>query len=133
VGPAPPGHPGTPRDGITANNLNDNGDPGPDGTIRGIQVDVLVPGATVLTNEVVDSAGRTIDTLPAWTADCATPEEPSGEITQCLERLTAAGHQQVVTYHPADRFWRLQAYEAAIVGTLSLLLVGFCFLRIRPC
>jgi hypothetical protein len=119
---------------ISANNLNNIGEPGPDGTIRGTQVDVLVPGAWVLTNEVVDSAGRSIDTLPAWAAECATPEEPSGEITQhqCLERLSAAGYRQVVTYHPADRFWPFQAYETAIFGMLSLLLVGLCFLRIRP-
>jgi hypothetical protein len=119
---------------ITANNLNNIGDPDPDGTLRGTQVDVLVPGAWVLTNDVVDSAGRTVDALPAWAADCATPDEPAGEVTQhqCLERLTAAGYRQVATYHPADRFWPFQAYETAIFGMLSLLLVGFCFLRILP-
>jgi hypothetical protein len=119
---------------ITANNLNNIGDPGPDGTLRGTYVDVLVPGAWVLTNDVVDSAGRNIDALPAWAADCATPEQPAGEVTQrqCLERLAAAGYRQVVTYHPADRFWPFQAAETAIFGLLSLLLVGFCFLRMRP-
>jgi hypothetical protein len=37
-----------------------------------------------------------------------------------------------VTYHPAERFWPFQAYETAIFGILSLLLAGFCFLRMRP-
>jgi len=63
-----------------------------------------------------------------------TPEDPSGETTQqrCLDRLAAAGYRQVVTYQPADRFWPFQTLETAIFGMLSLLLVGFCFLRIRP-
>lgn len=119
---------------MTANNVTGVDDSGPDGAIRGLIVEFGPPGTWVLTNETADSAGRPVDTLPAWVADCATPEEPSGEITQqqCLERLTAAGYRQVVTYHPADRFWRFQAYETAIFGTLSLLLAGFCFLRIRP-
>jgi hypothetical protein len=92
------------------------------------------PGAWILTSETVDSAGRTVDTLPAWVAACTPLEAPSGEVTQlqCFERLAAAGYRQVVTYHPADRFWPFQAYETAIYGMLSLLLVGFCFLRIRP-
>jgi hypothetical protein len=68
------------------------------------------PGAWVLTNETVDSAGRAVDTLPAWVAAGATPEEPSGEVVQqqCIDRLTAAGYRQAVTYHPADRFWPFQ-------------------------
>jgi hypothetical protein len=37
-----------------------------------------------------------------------------------------------VTYQPADRFWLFQAYEMAIFGMLSLLLVALCFLRTRP-
>lgn len=119
---------------ITADNLSGVDASGPGGTVRGLQVAIGPPGAWILTNETVDSAGRTVDTLPVWVADCATPEAPSGEITQqqCLERLTAAGYRQAATYHPADRFWPFQAYETAIFGMLSLLLTGFCFLRIRP-
>jgi ABC-2 family transporter protein len=119
---------------ITARYVSGVDDSGPGGTVRELLVDIDKPGAWILSNEIVDSAGRTVDTLPAWVADCATPEEPSGEIVQqqCLDRLTAAGYRQAVTYHPADRFWPFQAYETAIFGMLSLLLVGFCFLRIRP-
>ena len=40
--------------------------------------------------------------------------------------------RKAVTYHPQDRFWRFQAYETAIFGGLTALLVGLCFLRIRP-
>jgi hypothetical protein len=52
---------------------------------------------------------------------------------KAVERLAAAGYRPAVTYHPADRFWPFQASETAMFGTLSLLLAGFCFLRIRPC
>jgi multisubunit Na+/H+ antiporter MnhB subunit len=119
---------------ITAQAVHGVDASGPGGTVRGLQVDIGPRGAWILTNETVDSAGRTVHTLPAWVADCDTPAQPAGEITQqqCLQRLTAAGYRQAVTYHPADRFWLLQAYETAIFGLLSLLLVGFCFLRIRP-
>ena len=119
---------------ITARNINGVDASGPGGTVSGLLVDVGPTDAWILTKETVDAAGRTVDTLPAWVAECATPNEPAGEVTQqrCLERLTAAGYRQAVTYHPADRFWLFQAYETAIFGFLSLLLVGFCFLRIRP-
>lgn len=119
---------------ITARYLSGVDTSGPGGTVRGLQVDVDEPAAWILSNEVVDSAGHTVDTLPAWVADCATPEAPSGEAIQqqCLQRLADAGYRQAVTYHPADRFWSFQAYETAIFGMLGLLLIGFCFLRIRP-
>ncbi|NUR46738.1 MAG: hypothetical protein HOV71_01260 [Hamadaea sp.] len=35
------------------------------------------------------------------------------------------------TYHPADRYWRFQRTELAVFGGLSLMLAGFCLLRIR--
>ena len=119
---------------ITSDNLSGVDASGPGGTVRGIQVDAFLPGAWLLANETVDYAGRAVDTLPAWVTDCATPEEPAGEATQqqCLQRLAVAGYRQVMTYQPADRFWRFQAYETAIFGALSLLLVGLCFLRLRP-
>jgi hypothetical protein len=119
---------------ITARNLSGVDASGPGGTVRGLRVDNELPGAWILASETVDSAGRTATTLPAWVADCATPEAPSGEITQrqCLDRLAAAGYRQLVTYHPPDRFWPFQAYETAIFGLLSLLLAGLCFVRIRP-
>ena len=119
---------------ITADNLSGVDASGPGGTVRGLQVDAFIPGAWILASDTVDSAGRTVDTLPAWVSDCATPEEPAGEVTQqqCLQRLAAAGYRQVMTYQPADRFWRFQAYETAIFGALGLLLVGLCFLRMRP-
>ena len=100
----------------------------------GIQVNLGQPEAWILSNVTVDAAGRTVTALPPWTSECAAPDQPSGEIAQqqCLRRLTVEGYRQVVTYHPAERFWRFQAYETAIFGLLGLLLIGFCFLRIRP-
>ncbi|MCP2322992.1 ABC-type transport system involved in multi-copper enzyme maturation permease subunit [Hamadaea flava] len=35
------------------------------------------------------------------------------------------------TYHPADRYWRFQWIELILFGGLSLILAGFCLLRIR--
>jgi hypothetical protein len=119
---------------ITANNLNSYDASGPNGTVRAVQVGIGKPGAWVLSNATVDSAGRTVDTLPAWATACMPPEQPSGELPQqqCLERLAAEGYRQVVIYHPAERFWRFQALETAIFAMVSLLLVAFCFRRIRP-
>jgi len=119
---------------ITAKNLSGVDASGPGGTVRSLQVDNEIPGAWILASETVDAAGRRAGTLPAWVAECATPDAPAGEITQqrCLERLAAAGYRQLVTFHPADRFWPFQAYETAILGALSVLLAGLCFLRIRP-
>ena len=119
---------------ITAENLNDLDASGPGGTVRGLLVHTGPPDAWILTNDTVDAAGRTVDTLPTWVAACAPPQVESAVVTQrpCLERLATEGYRQAVTYHPADRFWLFQAYETAIFGILSLLLAWFCFRRIRP-
>jgi hypothetical protein len=117
---------------MTANNVT--GVDASGSNIRGLIVESGLPGAWVLANETVDSTGQKVVTMPAWVADCATPEEPAGEIIQrqCLERVTAAGYRQAVTYHPANRFWQFQAYETGIFAMFSMLLVALCFLRIRP-
>jgi hypothetical protein len=119
---------------MTANNVSGVDGSGPGGSIRGLLVDAEPRDAWILANETVDAAGRKVDTMPAWVAECATPEKTGGEITQhqCLQRLSAEGYRQAMTYHPADRFWTFQAYETAIFGALSLLLAAFCFLRLRP-
>jgi hypothetical protein len=119
---------------ITARNLTGIDQSSPGGPIRGIHVEASIPGAWILTGEVVGPDGLATDTFPDWAGACAPPEEPAAEVPQheCLQRLAAAGYRQVVTYHPAERFWPFQAYETAIFGILSLLLAGFCFLRMRP-
>ena len=48
-----------------------------------------------------------------------------------LDRLNAAGYRPAITYQPAQRFWLFRAHETAIFAARSLLLIGFCFLRIR--
>ena len=93
-------------------------------------------GDWVLRNVTVDSSGRAT-ALPSWTDACFAPPSPLAgraqgpDITGCLDRLTAEGYRQQVTYQPADRFWRLQWTEAGLVlagaGLLSLL--GFRLLR----
>jgi hypothetical protein len=66
---------------MTANNVI--GVAMPSGSnIRGLIVESGLPGAWVLANETVDSTGQKVVTMPAWVADCATPEEPRGEIIQ---------------------------------------------------
>jgi hypothetical protein len=118
---------------VTAENMNYIGEPGPDGLLHGAIVDVMMPDVWVLSNGVVDSAGTTVDGLPAWAAECATPDRPDQEPAQlqCLQRLGAEGYRQAVTYHPGSRFWAFQTYETALLGLFSLLLAGFCLLRIR--
>ncbi|HEX7996060.1 MAG TPA: hypothetical protein VF506_19240, partial [Streptosporangiaceae bacterium] len=105
-----------------------------DGTARGLLVDAGPARAWILSNRTVNAAGHPVNVLPAWVADCATPDAPAGEVAQgqCLDRLAAAGYRQAVTYHPANRFWLFQAYETVIFTMLSLLLFWFCFLRIAP-
>jgi hypothetical protein len=117
---------------ITADNIA--GVTTADGSVRGLLVDAGPPHAWILSNRTVNAAGHPVDALPAWVADCVTPEAPAGELAQhrCLDRLAAAGFRQAVTYHPANRFWRFQAYETVIFTMLSLLLVWFCLVRIAP-
>lgn len=121
---------------FTARNLNLVEASGPEGrTVKGlIVVAISPPGSWDLTSETVDSAGRVVDRLPAWVVDCDPPLHESGEAArqECVHRLNAEGYRQAVTYHPAERFWRFQAYETAIYGLLSLLLLGLCFRRMRP-
>jgi hypothetical protein len=38
---------------------------------------------------------------------------------------------QVLTYHPASRYWAFQSYETALFAGLAVLLIGFCFWWIR--
>jgi len=95
----------------------------------------------ILTNETVDSQGRTT-TLPAWFTDClpqpgvdpgvAGPvRAQANDLSACLSRLADAGYRQRVAYQPSDRFWQLQWIESAAFLVASGLLTGLTFWLVR--
>ncbi|MEV6643657.1 ABC transporter permease subunit [Amycolatopsis sp. NPDC051371] len=93
------------------------------------------PGAWVLANETVDSAGTVADPLPDFVQTCAPrpgqgpPER--GTIEECMGQLGAHGYQQRLTYQPGSRFWPLQWLELALYLAMTALLTWFCFRRLR--
>ncbi len=98
-------------------------------------------GDWVLSNDTVDSAGRTISSAPAWFAQCLPPPPAPGTATTtvvgkgtmeaCFTRLAREGYRQRVVYQPADRFWRLQWAEAGLFLVLSGGLAWFSFWWVR--
>jgi ABC-2 family transporter protein len=85
-----------------------------------------VPGAWLLSSEIVTPAGRPATTEPATPA-CG------GDATMqsCQDYVAGLRLRQEVTYQPASRYWPLQWYETAIYLAAALLLSGLCLLRIR--
>ena len=85
-----------------------------------------VPGAWLLSSEIITPAGRPASTEPATRA-CG------GDATiQSCEAYVAGLHlRQEAAYQPASRYWPLQWYETGIYLAAALLLSGLCFLRIR--
>ena len=69
--------------------------------------------------------------LPAWFSDCLPAPPPPGatavkqrgpDLSDCFDRLTAAGYRQHVVYQPVSRFWPLQWMETGFYLLLSVLL-----------
>jgi ABC-2 family transporter protein len=85
-----------------------------------------VPGAWLLSSEIITPAGRPADTEPATQA-CG------GDATlhSCQTYAASLHLRQEVTYQPASRYWPLQWLESGIYLAAALLLSGLCFLRIR--
>ena len=111
-----------------------------DGPGKNLQVSAGGPGDWMIANHTIDAAGRKQDVLPSWVFACGgTPPNAAGTLTPervaardaCLVRFRDEGYRQVVSYHPASRFWALQLRESHFFVVLSLLLGGFCFWRIR--
>ncbi len=75
------------------------------------------PGSWTVSNHFVDAAGRFVNNIP-----CKDGAKPG----TCI-----AGYHQLLSYHPAGRYWVFQGYETAIFAGLALLLVGFSFWWIR--
>jgi hypothetical protein len=84
------------------------------------------PGAWVLSNQTINTAGH-VFTGPAPKV-C---QSPTASFQACQASLGRLHLRQVVTYQPASRFWAFQWYETAIFLALALALAGFCFWWIR--
>ena len=92
-----------------------------------VQTQPYLPGAWMLSNEVITPAGRLASTEPGTQA-CG----GGASTTQSCHAYIATLHlRQEVTYQPASRYWPLQWLETAIYLAVALLLSGLCFLRIR--
>lgn len=85
-----------------------------------------VPGAWLVSSEIVTPAGRPAGTEPA-TAACG----DNATLQSCQTYVAGLHLRQVLTYQPASRYWPLQWLETAIYLAVALLLAGLCFLRIR--
>jgi hypothetical protein len=88
-----------------------------------------MPGAWVLSSQVVTQAGRPVNSVPAKA--CA--DNPSAAQSQACSTYIESLHlRQTVTYQPASRYWDFQWIETGIYLALALILAGFCFWWIRP-
>jgi ABC-2 family transporter len=109
---------------VVAWGVTDAGQPG-GGTLFVATVP-SVPGAWMVSSEIVTPAGRPAGTEPA-TAACG-----NNTTQQSCQAYVAGLHlRQVETYQPGSRYWPLQWYETGIYLAAALLLAGLCFLRIR--
>jgi ABC-type transport system involved in multi-copper enzyme maturation permease subunit len=91
-------------------------------------------GAWVLSSQAVDASGDAIEAISVpRTGACGPGEgaaptgtEPGDELAPCFAEMTRLGYRQQLTYQPATRFWRFQAYETVLFLGLALGLAGFC-------
>ena len=86
-----------------------------------------LPGAWLLSNQVITPAGRPASTEPATQACAGT----ASTMQSCSAYVATLHLRQELTYQPASRYWPLQWLETAIYLAGALLLSGLCFLRIR--
>lgn len=86
-----------------------------------------LPGAWVLSSQLITPDGRTASTVPP-SAACG-PSSPMGSCVAYIESLRL---RQQVSYQPASRYWPLQWYETGIYLALALALAAFCLGWIRP-
>jgi hypothetical protein len=85
------------------------------------------PGDWVLSDQLVDAAGRQIT---AAREDLAILHAQQGGIDP-HDYLATLGWRRVITFQPADRFWAFQAIEAGIFVALALLVVAVTVWAIR--
>lgn len=60
------------------------------------------------------------------------PGIPAPGSFKACEALLSKDFHVAIVYQPASSFWAFQIYEAAIFGSLALLLIGACFWWLRP-
>ena len=87
---------------------------------------VNLPGAWVLSNQVVTPAGQ-VFSGPAPTACTAA----TGTISACSTALGKLDLRQQVTYQPGSRYWAFQWLETGIFLVLAAALGGCCAWLIR--
>jgi hypothetical protein len=85
-----------------------------------VQATVNMPGAWVLSNQTLNSAGDVFNGPIAHVCE-------NGSFQACQNALGKLNLRQLVTYQPASRYWVFQWYETAIFAALALALAGFCF------
>jgi hypothetical protein len=85
------------------------------------------PGAWVLSDTLVDAAGRRIT---AGREDLAILHAQHARIDP-HDYLAALGWRRVLSFQPADRFWTFQGIEASIFFALALLVIAGTVWAIR--
>jgi hypothetical protein len=89
-----------------------------------------MPGAWVLSSQVVNQAGRPVYSVPAHA--CGGPSPSASTSQACTTYIASLNLRWTLTYQPGSRYWAFEWIETAIYLALALLLAGLCFLRIRP-
>lgn len=97
---------------------------GPGGNQMIVKASVDKPGAWVLSNTTVNSAGRPF-------SGPATPQCQGQGIRACEASIARLHLRQLVIYQPGSRFWAFQWYETAIFAGVAVALAGFCVWWIR--
>jgi hypothetical protein len=92
-----------------------------------VQSQPEIPGAWILSSQIITPAGRPASSEPATPA-CTR----NGSGQACNAYIEGLHLRQIVTYQPASRYWPFQWYETGILLALALVLAGLCILRIRP-
>jgi hypothetical protein len=99
---------------------------GSNGGYMKVTASVDLPGAWVLSNQVLTPAGH-VFTGPAPAA-CTSATAP---VTACQAALGKLDLRQQVTYQPASRYWPFQWYETGIYLVLAGALGGCCAWLVR--
>ena len=89
----------------------------------------------VMATRTVDGSGRVVSAGGTLRDEAAAELCGLGNVLPTKEQLDACGQRlglrDVVSYLPADRFWALQAAEAAVFALAAVALVGLCFWWVR--
>jgi hypothetical protein len=103
--------------------------------LQGVMVDqggnLSVIGAVevdgwLLTADTVTATGQPFSAAPG-SHECG----DNTTFDTCRRWIESQDLQQALSYHPDSHFWPLQFAEAGIFVGLAVLLVGFCFWRVR--